>query len=214
MSAQNLKLTMEALGGKLNDPAQMREVLRTIVDRVVSKGEVSSAGYNLRPYDPTMPEEWESKRYNVLTNQMSEASPYYVNPVIQQEFLHGKNIERPGVTPQEFLESPHGDRLIHTWYGTTDGLRQTVEQVRTKMDDSGLEGLDLNWLNEAAQNPAMVKHLQERLGITTSVPKPLVINQNPGPITIIDEYSIKLLMDAVDAQGADGLAPPTLVPVE
>ncbi len=47
MSDKNLKLSMTALGGNLNDPKQMRDVLRLITSRVVERAANASARFDL-----------------------------------------------------------------------------------------------------------------------------------------------------------------------
>lgn len=201
MSDKNLKLSMTALGGNLNDPKQMRDVLRLITSRVVERAANASAGFDLGDYDAYVNTiSGPRNKVDILSGELPYQSGYYVDPRIALEMRFGTDIDAPGQTVEEALQAPDGSRLVSAWYDVSTNARMTMEQIQKRLDDSELSGVTLDMLNEAEFQPDLLRELEERLGITTAPPSISPIMVEPKADTIMSEEGMALLMQQINAR--------------
>ena len=217
LSKDNLKLTMTALGGNLNDPEQMRQVLRTISNRVVKQAAGSSAGYIMDMHDPYVSTVFGPKaKIDISKSGLPYDSAYYLNP----EALYWLNLTdeapiKPGQTVSEAAETPVGKMLIGTWYDAKTGAVQKYEQIEKRMFDAGLENMTIEELNNATFDSAYLADIKHRLGLVNEPPEPDVIQVNPAVSSIMTEEGVAALMEQWNAKGArEGKPPITLGPAE
>jgi hypothetical protein len=218
LSKDNLKLTMTALGGNLNDPEQMRQVLRVIGDRVTRQAADASAGYNLEPHAPGLSLSFPAThKVDIMRpNTLDPNNPYYITPKVQ-EIMRLDNNERiaPGQTIQEYVESPSGTVLVSTWYNLADGAAMLPEQILKRLKDADMGGVTLADLNDAEFNEGLAQELQERLGIINHRPEPIAIMAEPGNTVIMNEESVADWLEYMNEKAAaEGNPPVTLGPPE
>ena len=178
MSPRNLKVTMAALGGSLNDPLLMKNTLRTLVQNMALRAEIEARGVDLSSRDPNgyIP----GRNYDLLGGEGDPSGRYYISPEtafnlrVPTDMKVGGSLGLEGIVgavSERFSPKKSDEEVLETMYWDTDTKMQlTTEQVLGKLKDSGFGHIGLGELAAAEFDEELAKLVKDRFSIVLGSP--------------------------------------------
>lgn len=161
MSRNNLKNSIKALGGDLNDPTIMKNTLRNLVQNMALRAEIESQGVDMSSrdpaYDPRIP-------YKLLSGENSPNGRYYVPSSVAFN-LKIPTDDAAGFTLKQFSELAPIKALERQYYDTSSRLYISATEVLERLRKFGYENIPLEELATAEFDKEFADLLRDQFKI-------------------------------------------------